>query len=92
MYRFEPGSYKTPAGFLPAIACYKKVKNDSEAFDYILVNTNLIIKTEDSAVQKSIELLNKAFKNRQNTGDDKKMAESLKLDGFKVIDNPMFAK
>jgi hypothetical protein len=91
MYRFEPGSYQTPAGFLPAIACYKS-KGDSEVLDYILVNTNIIIKTEDSAVQKSTELLNKAFKYRQGTGDDIKVAESLRLDGFKVFDDPMFAK
>jgi hypothetical protein len=91
MYRFEPGSYQTPAGFLPAIACYKS-KGDSEVFDYILVNANIVMKTEDIADQKSTELLNKAFKYKQDTGDDKKVAESLRLDGFKVIDNPMFAK
>jgi len=32
------------------------------------------------------------IKYKQDTGDDKKIAESLRLDGFKVIDNPMFAK
>ena len=92
MYRFEPGSYQTPAGFLPAIACYKKVKNGSEVVDYILVNPKLIIRTGDGAVQISTELLNKAFKNRQDKGEDIKVAESLKLDGFTVIDNPMFAR
>ncbi len=91
MYRFEPGSYQIPVGFLPAIACYKS-KGNSDVFDYILVNAKIIMKTEDIAVQKSIELLNKAFKFKQDNGDDKKVAESLRLDGFKVIDNPMFAK
>ena len=92
MYRFEPGSYQLPAGFFPAIACFKKVGNNPEVFDFILVNSNIIVETEDSAVKKSEELLNKAFKKKQGPGDDKKVAESLKLDGFKVIENPMFAK
>ena len=68
MYRFEPGTYKIPEGFLPAIACYMKFKNGSEVLDYVLVNVNVILKTENHAVEKSTESLNNAFKKRQSTG------------------------
>ena len=92
MYRFEPGSYKTPEGFLPAIACYKKFKNSSEVFDYVLVNVKIILKTEDHAVEKATESLNNAFKKRQATGNDKTVGESLHKEGFKKVDNPLIAK
>jgi hypothetical protein len=42
MYRFEPGSYQTPSGFLPALACFKIEKNKMETLDYILTNTKII--------------------------------------------------
>lgn len=64
MYRFEPGSYQVPAGFIPAIACYK-ISNEKEYFDYILVNPNLILNTEDDAVQTSTIAINKAFNKRK---------------------------
>ena len=67
MYRFETGRYQVPAGFIPAIACYK-ISNDKEYVDYILVNPNLILKNEDDAVQKSTMAINKAFNKRKKTG------------------------
>lgn len=92
MFRFEPGSYKTPAGFIPAIACYKIDKNKREIFDYVLTNINAVGMTELKAIESAERSLNKAFKKRQKTGNDKDLAQSLKSDGFKKIDNPQFAK
>jgi hypothetical protein len=89
MYRFEPGSYQVPPGFLPAIACYKI---DSEDFDHILVNVKFVFRKENQAVKKSTELLNKAFKKRLQTGNDKAVVESLILDGFKRVTDPRIAE
>jgi hypothetical protein len=89
MYHFEPGSYKTPNGFLAAIACYK---DESTSCEYILVKSNLVLITEESAVKKSEDYLNKAFSKREQTGNDRTVARSLKLDGFKKIDNPRIAE
>jgi hypothetical protein len=91
MYRFEPGSYQVPAGFFPAIACYK-ISNDKEYFDYILVNPNLILETENEAVQKSTMAINKAFNKRKESGSDIIIAESLKIDGYKKVEDPRFAQ
>lgn len=89
MFRFKPGSYKIPGGFLSAIACYK---DDSENFEYILVKVNATFKSEDSAVKKSEECLNKAFKKRNETGNDMSVGRSLRLDGFKKVDDPKIAE
>lgn len=91
MYRFEPGSYQTPSGFAPALACYKITKNNEEIFDYILANTNAAELTEIKAVDSAEKSLNKAFQKRQKTGNDNDVAESLKSDGFVKIENPQFA-
>ena len=92
MYRFEPGAYKTPEGFLPAIGCYKIITSSSEVFDYVLVNVKTILKTEDHAVEKATESLNNAFKKRKATGKDKTVGESLHKEGYKKVDNPLIAK
>ena len=89
MFRFEPGSYKILGGFLSAIACYK---DESESFEYILVKANVTFQSEDSAVKKSEECLNKAFKKRNETGNDMSVGRSLKLDGFKKVDDPRIAE
>ena len=92
MFRFEPGSYQTPAGFIPALACYKIDKNKNETFDYILTNPKIIGLTEQKAVESAEKSLNKAFQKRQKTGNDFEIALSLKSDGFIKVDNPKFAK
>ena len=92
MYRFEPGSYQTPSGFTPAIACYKITKNKEEIFEYILTNINAIELTEQKAVESAEKSLNKAFQKRQKTDNDNDVAQSLKSDGFIKVDNPQFAK
>ena len=92
MFRFEPGSYQTPSGFLPALACYKTVKNQKEVFDYILTNINTVELTEQKAVQSAEGSLKKAFQKRHKTGNDEDVGKSLKLDGFIKIDKPQFAK
>jgi len=92
MFRFEPGSYKTSAGFLPALACYRLDKNRKETFDYILANVKVIELTEQKAIENAEKSLDKAFQKRQNTGNDFDVAQSFKSDGFVKIDNPKFAK
>ena len=92
MFRFEPGSYQTPAGFLPALACYKLDKNKKETFDYILTNVKVIELTEQKAIENAEKSLNKAFQKRQKTGNDFDIVQSLKSDGFVKIDDPKFAK
>ncbi len=92
MYKFEPGSYQTPSGFTPALACYKITKNKEEIFDYILTNIDMVELTEQKAVERAEKSLNKAFQKRQKTGNDNDVAQSLKLDGFVKVDNPQFAK
>ncbi|MBE9509396.1 MAG: hypothetical protein IMY71_00850 [Bacteroidetes bacterium] len=92
MFRFEPGSYQTPSGFLPALACYKIGKNKKEIFDYILTNIKAIELTEQKAVESAEKSLKKAFKKKQKTGKDYNLAQSLKSDGFIKVDNPQFAK
>ncbi len=92
MFRFEPGSYKTPAGFLPALACYKIDKNKNETFDYILTNIMGIELSEQKAFENAEKSLKKAFQKRQKSGNDFDLAQSLKSDGFVKIDDPKFAK
>jgi hypothetical protein len=89
MFRFEPGSYKIPGGFLSAIACYK---DESENFEYILVKVNVTFKSEDVAVKRSEESISRAFKKRDETGNDMSVGRSLKLDGFKKVDDPRIAE
>lgn len=92
MFRFEPGSYQTPAGFLPALACYKFDKNKKETFDYILTNVKGIELTEQKAIENAEKSLNKAFQKRQRTGNDFDIVQSFKSDGFVKIEEPNFAK
>jgi hypothetical protein len=92
MYRFEPGSYQTPSGFLPALACFKIGKNKMETLDYILTNTKVIEPNEEKAVDIAEKLLSKAFKNYEQKGNEQKIANSLRADGFKIVENPKFAK
>ena len=92
MFRFEPGAYKTPKGFLPAIGCYKNFNISTEVLDYVLVNVKIVLKTEALAEEKATESLNSAFKKRQATGKDITVGEYLHKEGFKKLDNPMIAK
>jgi len=92
MFRFEPGSYQTPAGFLPALVCYKIDNKKKETFDYILTNVKVIELTEQKAVENAVKSLNKAFQKRQKSGNDFDLAQSLKSDGFVKVDDPKFAK
>jgi hypothetical protein len=92
MFRFEPGSYQTPAGFLPALACYKLDKNKKETFDYILTNVKVIELTEQKAIENAEKSLNIAFQKRQKTVNDFDIVQSFKSEGFVKIDDPKFAK
>jgi len=92
MFKFETGSYHIPAGFLPALACYKIDNNKKETFDYILTNIKIIRLTEQQAVESAEKSLDKAFQKRQKIGNDFEIARSLKADGFVKIDDPKFAK
>lgn len=92
MFRFEPGSYQIPAGFLPALACYKLDKNKKETFGYILTNVKVIELTEQKAIENAEKSLNKAFQKRQKTGNDFDIVQLLKSDGFIKVDDPKFAK
>jgi hypothetical protein len=91
MFKFEPGSYKTPAGFLPALACYKIGKNNEETLDYILTNTEAIEQFEVMAENNAENYLNKAFNKAKKAKDEQKIGLSLKSDGFQKMENPKFA-
>jgi hypothetical protein len=92
MFRFEPGSYNTPSGFKPALACYKIAKNKKDKIDYILMNNNAIGLNEQMAVLSAEESLNRAFQKKQKTGNNEDIATSLKEDGFVKVDNPTILK
>jgi hypothetical protein len=81
-FRFEPGSYGAPGGFVPSIACLKQVRPDEWEYHFVLVCPEHFSAEEDATVSRATEDLDRAFADRHQTGDDFSVAHSLQRAGY----------
>jgi len=81
-FRFEAGSYGSPAGFLPSIACLKQVNVDEWEYHFVLARPDEGYPVEDEAIAAAESNLEDAFKDRDLHGSDFAVAEYLRGKGY----------
>jgi hypothetical protein len=90
-FRFEPGSYGAPGGFLPSIACLKAERPDQWQYHFVLVRAERHFTDEDAASTQARQDLTLAFGQGGQPASDH-VATALKtlgyksVDGFRVVD------
>lgn len=87
-YLFEAGSYRTPAGYAPSIACRKGCEDGSWAYHFVVVRYVAVDALSD-AEQMSRADLEAAFGDGADSG---LVAERLKSAGYVAVDNFQIAR
>jgi len=80
--KLEPGSYKTPNGYFPAIMCYC-----SNSPDYCLINDIITFQEEHESVQLANKNLNQALQLKESSNNQIDIANALKEFGYKNLEN-----
>ena len=90
-FRFEPGSYGGPGGFVASIACLKEMRPDQWHHHFVLVRAERVFADEDAASARARQDLATAFGQGGQPASDR-VATVLKtlgyksVDGFRVVD------
>jgi hypothetical protein len=86
-FRYEPGSYGSPhLGYMPSIICYKEMDPESWTEHFCLVNSDVTLVEQSSAIAKAGEHL--AAANRvqaESGGEPREFALSLRHEGYKAV-------
>jgi len=80
-FRFEAGSYGSPAGFIPSIACLKRA-GDAEHYHFVLVRPEEPSKGENQASDVAHQDLDTAAARRERLGTAAAFATSLREIGY----------
>jgi hypothetical protein len=81
-FRFEPGCYGESGAFLPAIACLQQVRPGEWEYYYVLVKPRRVHVRERYAIREAEEDVYVAFQQRERTGSEIAVAESLRAKGY----------
>lgn len=91
-FRFEPGSYGGPGGFMPSIVCLKQVRPNEWEYHFVIVRPGDLHVEEDTAVAEATQDLDRAFDALSPGIGDMAVAQSLRnagymsVQGFKVVE------
>lgn len=81
-FRFEPGSYGSPGGFAPSIACLKQARPNEWEYHFVIVRPEDLHAEEDAAVAEATQDLNRAFSSRSPGMGDMAVAQRLSNAGY----------
>src|SRR5262245_22094438 len=81
-FRFEPGSYGGPGGYVPSIACLKQARPNEWEYHFVIVRPEDLHAEEDAAVAEATRDLDRAFGSRSPGMGDVAVAQSLRNAGY----------
>lgn len=91
-FRFEPGSYGGPGGFVPSIACLKQARPNEWEYHFVIARPEDVHDQEHAAVAEAAKDLERAFESRGSGMGDMAVAQSLRsagyvsVEGFQVVE------
>ena len=87
LFRFDPGSYGGAGAFTPSIACLKQMQPNKWEYHFVLVKPTQAYHHEEKAALEAGRDLDAAFRDRQRTGSDFTVAESLRAKGYVSVND-----
>ncbi len=88
-FRFQPGSYGVPGGFLPSIACLRREPSGSWTYHFVLVTPDADPVEEDLASLEAGHHLLRAFQGRPAP---EALADRLKAYGYHTLTDFQIAR
>ncbi len=86
-FRFEPGSYGGPGGFVPSLACFRESSSGEKEYRFVLANPSHIVDSDREAVAKATADFSEACRVDDATGSFEAMGRQLSGCGYLVVEN-----
>lgn len=85
-FRFEPGSYGGPGGYVPSLACFRELAPGEKEYRFVLAKPSSIVDSEHEAVTEATADFSEACRVDDATGSTKAMARQLSARGYVLVE------
>ena len=86
-FRFEPGSYGGPAGYMPSLACFSESSSGEKEYRFVLANPSRVVDSEPEAVAQATADFSEASRVDDATGSSEALGRQLSACGYVVVEN-----
>ena len=86
-FRFEPGSYGGPGGYVPSLACFSESSSGKEVYRFILANPSDVVDSNHEAVARATADFSEACRVDDATGSIDAMGLQLPARGYVIVEN-----
>lgn len=86
-FRFEPGSYGGPGGYVPSLACFSESSSGDKEYRCVLANPSYVVDTDREAVAQATADFSEACRVEDATGSIEAMGRQLSARGYVVVEN-----
>ena len=86
-FRFEPGSYGGPGGYVPSLACFSELDSGEKDYRFVLANPSCVLDSEREAVEQAMADFNEACRVDDATRSIEAMGRQLSARGYGVVEN-----
>lgn len=86
-FRFEPGSYGGPGGYMPSLACFSESSSGEKDYRFVLANPSYVVDSEREAVAQATADFGEACRVDDATGSIEALGRELSGRGYVVVEN-----
>ena len=86
-YRFEPGSYGGPGGYVPSLACFSESAPGEKDYRFVLVNPSYVVGSEREAVARATADFSEACRLDDAMRSTEAMGRQLSARGYVLVEN-----
>ena len=86
-FRFEPGSYGGPGGYVPSLACLSESVPGEKDYRFVLANPSCVLESELEAVAQATADFSEACRVDDATRSAEAMGHQLSARGYVVVKN-----
>ncbi len=86
-FRFEPGSYGGPGGYVPSLACFIESPSGQREYRFVLANPSLVVDSDREAVARATADFSEACRVDDATGSVEAMGRQLSARGYVIVED-----
>ena len=86
-FRFEPGSYGGPGGYVPSLACLRESSSGQKHYRFVLANPSHVVDSDREAVARATADFSEASRADDASGSIEAMGRQLAGQGYVIVEN-----